>query len=758
MKKLWVSLIVMLMLFGAAYADNNEQIVISGDVGINGFFFSDKHFPIDINVSNEGDDFKGKIRVLIPVESYGSEDAFYSLEYDLTIPGGEQKQISDIQFLDKDALNTKMIVQAVDEKDNVVGQKSFPINYIYSNNAVIGILADSFDSMRYIKNVDTEELIDMNSIPAILNNPDKMLDIVFISGYDSNKLTDEQVNGLERFVKGGGKLIIGTGGYGSKTYENLSFVGDIKAYGNEEVSLSVLESITGIAPNSEGKLQTMYLESTEYTRLDDLFMRKSLGMGEIIISGISFADESLGSYNGADNLIKNIASIQSNSEKYNNGRDFAYEVYNIVSSLPKDLLPSPTVLILFIMIFVLIVGPITYIILSHIDKRDYGIIVIFAIVVISIAGVKLYGFSINSGSDILNQVTIIKYDKDQDIAKAYSYVGFKGSKGDVDLSFDKRSTLSNFEGYGYEQKRGILYSKYNDDYSHIVFNSSKQWDFNTVKATYNKDLGFESKPTLKVVDGVLKLDFKNTMGFDITDAYLIYGERALYLNGVKDGESLTVDKKIEYLNKYGYYNKMDIAYNLYNVSYGTNDIDEYEKQSITEEALKSENYNSDNVFLILNTNDYETEVIGKDNAKIKKSGVAIIPLELEFTKSDNVVIDQGVISPKVSDVNGLFYESYNNAFNGVGSVELIYEPIKNMEPSTIHLSETANQYNGNAVVYEVFNFSTSSWEEKDMTSFTIKEKDLDKYYSSKTGVRVRALSSDYSDVFVPSVRIEGEVK
>lgn len=758
MKKLWVSLIVMLMLFGAAYADNNEQIVISGDVGINGFFFSDKHFPIDINVSNEGDDFKGKIRVLIPVESYGSEDAFYSLEYDLTIPGGEQKQISDIQFLDKDALNTKMIVQAVDEKDNVVGQKSFPINYIYSNNAVIGILADSFDSMRYIKNVDTEELIDMNSIPAILNNPDKMLDIVFISGYDSNKLTDEQVNGLERFVKGGGKLIIGTGGYGSKTYENLSFVGDIKAYGNEEVSLSVLESITGIAPNSEGKLQTMYLESTEYTRLDDLFMRKSLGMGEIIISGISFADESLGSYNGADNLIKNIASIQSNSEKYNNGRDFAYEVYNIVSSLPKDLLPSPTVLILFIMIFVLIVGPITYIILSHIDKRDYGIIVIFAIVVISIAGVKLYGFSINSGSDILNQVTIIKYDKDQDIAKAYSYVGFKGSKGDVDLSFDKRSTLSNFEGYGYEQKRGILYSKYNDDYSHIVFNSSKQWDFNTVKATYNKDLGFESKPTLKVVDGVLKLDFKNTMGFDITDAYLIYGERALYLNGVKDGESLTVDKKIEYLNKYGYYNKMDIAYNLYNVSYGTNDIDEYEKQSITEEALKSENYNSDNVFLILNTNDYETEVIGKDNAKIKKSGVAIIPLELEFTKSENVVIDQGVISPKVSDVNGLFYESYNNAFNGVGSVELIYEPIKNMEPSTIHLSETANQYNGNAVVYEVFNFSTSSWEEKDMTSFTIKEKDLDKYYSSKTGVRVRALSSDYSDVFVPSVRIEGEVK
>lgn len=164
-------------------------------------------------VTNTGKNFSGTIGI-VSVPSSDSEQTLY--EVPCILAEGETKKIELTATISASNWPSLLIK---DEKERVVLQKSFRVTMTTQQDIVFaGVLTDDADSISYISTAGLAKmfLLDETTLPSTTAGLDS-LDIILISNFNTERLSDDQVQALLGWTKKGGSLVFGTGATAVKT-------------------------------------------------------------------------------------------------------------------------------------------------------------------------------------------------------------------------------------------------------------------------------------------------------------------------------------------------------------------------------------------------------------------------------------------------------------------------------------------------------------------------------------------------------------
>ncbi len=431
-------------------------------------------YDIRLTIENQGTDWEGIVR-LRGNGSYGEQRGCV---YDtvLSLPAGSTKQF--VVKIPKDSVSsTSGIVKItlLDKESNVTAQREFDRLLQDEADALyMGILSDTYSSLTYLDMGGNEFYYGNSYLPIKLSelNQSNLIDsldtlhFLIIDSYDTSVLPDETIEGIWQWVSDGGMLIVGTGssaedvlsgldnlniecpivyepeeyGYDSSTYIDVSqlhvaeFIDKKGIYNNGYGVLSL------VASWGNGAVEILPYALSELGRLD-ASLYQDYASQEYFVECI------------LDNV--NRFSIVSN-QSYNSSADNKYGLRRLfyLFGNGSDRLHFGGLKWL-VVLYAIFVGPILYLILRFVKKRDFywvavPISALVGILLIywtgkgfEVGNTNVYSVTIEDLSEKGSAVTYLRcYDAgykewDLRLAEGYEYIGPWGDSYYGDNDEDK---------------------------------------------------------------------------------------------------------------------------------------------------------------------------------------------------------------------------------------------------------------------------------------------------------------------------------
>ena len=227
------------------------------------------YVPFHISVQNKGKDFTGTVQVIIP-SGVNGENVMY--EKDASISSGSTKTVTLTVPIETTSNRSK--IRIVNKKGKELWSDYFKYNSRSLIDTVnIGVFSDDFSALSYMS---SQELMGLSSLTTKLfeMSADEytgdwreldMLDVIVISNYSTDLLSQEQLQGLSYWVKEGGLLMVSTGSTASKTLASL----------NGEIFVATTDSLE----KKETKLGLTIADRTAYlTQMYDNNMNYGQGL------------------------------------------------------------------------------------------------------------------------------------------------------------------------------------------------------------------------------------------------------------------------------------------------------------------------------------------------------------------------------------------------------------------------------------------------------------------------------------------------
>ena len=222
--------------------------------------------------------------------------------------------------------------------------------------------------------------------------------------------------------------------------------------------------------------------------------------------------------------------------------------------------------------YVLLVGPVLYIILKKRDKRERGwvVIPIMAIavtVIIYVAGANSY-----YRSSILNLVSKVDIKNNDSYAKAEIFGGLRsGEKGALEFTADEDfdidiSQIDYGRIYGDEEVCALKINT--DSTSEITYYGKASWDLNTFATEKVIDMGGALEANIKLNGDTLVGTITNNTNFDLEDIVFHIGTLYEKTESCMTGETIEVNCKIEPMDLQTSYYSYDELRKLFGVNDG----------------------------------------------------------------------------------------------------------------------------------------------------------------------------------------------
>ncbi len=196
------------------------------------------YMPVYVTVTNNAQNFEGAVQIIVPGNYYNTMH-----EKELSIAAGDTKTIMlTVPF----TVNApQFTVRIVDKDRDVVWKDYIKTNVLKSlTTANIGVLSDDFSALSYMSDqafLNYSELSTKIYELTVENLPEDykaldMLDVIVISNFSTDKLTENQIEAIDLWVDNGGLLLLGSGSTVNKTFAGLNgnifeaVIGDYKTY------------------------------------------------------------------------------------------------------------------------------------------------------------------------------------------------------------------------------------------------------------------------------------------------------------------------------------------------------------------------------------------------------------------------------------------------------------------------------------------------------------------------------------------------
>lgn len=402
---LMVGMVLSLCRSDSFAARDNFKVEVSSEISNDGGYYK-----VSMNIENLGKDFKGKARLVAEGSS-----GMVGYDVDISIPNGSTKTYTVNVPEYYKSTTSAVEVQIFNQKDKKEYAEKFSSVFSQGSDTLrFAVLSDNADSLSKLDMAGNGVSVNSDIYYIATENVDgsKLAEDIdsysglIINDYDTSTLSDETLSKIEDWTRQGGILVLGSGENAERVDSGFSedFLG-------MKFSSTYTLSYTSNVEEFDEYEVARFTYSADYSY--DSFMSYScvVGNGLIVCCTIDLADyrDNDGSMSGAlQSLYQNaILNVRTTTQNYGYSNISLYTLETQQGFMEKPAKSASVLLILLIILYTAIVGPISYLVLMAMKKREMIWIAIPAISLITVLfvflislGVRVKGISLKSVSAI----------------------------------------------------------------------------------------------------------------------------------------------------------------------------------------------------------------------------------------------------------------------------------------------------------------------------------------------------------------------
>lgn len=577
-----------------AYADGDD-VIMEVEVGFDGHFNMQQWTPVVVDIENKGSDIDGWLEA-DTIQQDGTAVVFSTKA---VIPQGSKKRITlYVQF---STVQRGMQVRLM-QQDKAI--KQIEVKNLYpmtDNQYLMGVLTDDKDALNYWWQkpgndglFTYHETIHLNV--ESFSDRKEVLDnftVLIINDFDTGNLSQRQIDALNAWIDGGGLLIVGTGPNGQKVLSGLTDK-VIPLRTGEIVSVAeipVLDAVSGVKNHSDVPFQLMDIEmdgADEVVKEGDncIIAKQRKGAGYIFISAFDLGIEPITGWAGSQALWDNLLTEQLDAQKATCMRSPDLQIpvkqnkYQGILQALQNIkamdIPSINGLMVLLLIYLAVIGPINYFVLKRFDKREWMWFTIPLLVLVFSGGIYAAGYTVKGDDVISNTISVINIKGDGNAADVDNYVGvFMPRKGDYTVSAEKDVLLaingnSAFDPYAQPSNaqnrstsRIVQAKAVQGDPAYIELYNASVWTMKTfsMKEVMPQFGGF--KTDLYYRDGKISGTISNGLSYPVEDMVIFTPYAYQIIGNVASGETKDVSIQMPlYIssNQNALYNMLDKLY------------------------------------------------------------------------------------------------------------------------------------------------------------------------------------------------------
>lgn len=268
---------------------------------------------------------------------------------------------------------------------------------------------------------------------------------------DTSQLSDDQKAAMRAWIAAGGMLVIAGGTTGTTTLSG--FPPDLLPYlptGTVDVAEADLATFLGDMPEGAAALPAVAGTLTDGTVLgrsgDAVFAaQRRVGQGTVTVVGIDPATDWIAGTDAATSLWRRFLPANANGAVINPlTLSDDNQIVQALSNLPAVDLPDLGVLFALLLLYIALIGPLNYVILKRLDRREWAWVTMPVLVGVFAVGAYALGSTLKGTDTIVNQVGIVRTATGTDAGVGQVYIGvFSPTRASYDVEVSNGALLTN---------------------------------------------------------------------------------------------------------------------------------------------------------------------------------------------------------------------------------------------------------------------------------------------------------------------------
>jgi hypothetical protein len=427
---LWL---VLALALPARAQSTGADLTLTVNAGFEGYFRDDGWLPVFAEIVNNGEDLRGQL-VVRPSTSGAGIGNIYSTP--LELPTGSQQNVTF--YVTAAQFVTQLRVELIDERGVVVSSAIAPVRAIQPQDRLAVLVTNSvtgavdLTAVRYGAFAGHQAFLTIDEIADRVGLFDSV-DLLVFSDVDSGGLSSAQQGMLADWIAAGGHLIV-TGGANWRAtsgglldllpltptaeieVEQLDALGNWLGGAGEELRVSTLVTTGRLVDGAE-----VLLRDEAGT---PLIVRRTLGSGTVDFLAFDPNGAAVRNWALLPELWYTLASSVDPQPGWSNGFSRWSDAANAVEILPGfNLLPDVLPLLGFLALYIALIGPVNYIVLNRINRREWAWFTIPIFIGIFTLLAYFIGTNLRGNEATLSRLTVVRGWYDSAGARAESIIG-----------------------------------------------------------------------------------------------------------------------------------------------------------------------------------------------------------------------------------------------------------------------------------------------------------------------------------------------
>lgn len=518
------------------------NITISTSLGYERYVKMGRYIRINSKIKNQGEDFTGELQILAP---NGKQGVTYAKE--VAIASGETKNITiDIPVTDvSNVYKLKLMDAKGREKIKETLSARIAIN---SETPYIGILSDTISDLSYFRTSQVKVFsLDAKTFADSYLGLDT-LDVIVINDFDTSILNEQQYIALKDWVNNGGTLVLGTGSTNQKTLQLFQddFIGGKIGKLDENGILDITVENANVISKEENHIIHQVLEkelgNIQVFGVDLSIYKEEKAKGQEIVNQVLM--------NLSKTKIEQILQESGNSNNYYT----EYSLFNAMDVTENRNMPAVGKYAAVLIFYIILIGPILYLVLKKLDKRSMMWIAVPSISVVFALSIYGLGTSTRINKPYIGYVNILKInDNSSNTVKKETYFSVTSPSNKnygFEVEGDYQIIAQPRNGYDYYTDPNTSTNRLNNVYirtgaDRISVKLMNNAAFSPVyfKSNGSRTLNGMYQSDIKLNNSKLEGSFLNEFGFDITNASIYSNYQLVSLGTIKEKEKVDLSGK-----------------------------------------------------------------------------------------------------------------------------------------------------------------------------------------------------------------------
>jgi hypothetical protein len=516
--------------------------------------------PVTVDARNTGAEIDGTLEIQEALNAQPGVGGFAIYQQPISLASGASKRIR--AYILVDTTGATITARVVRNGRVVVSQDSGAGS---TTSTMIGVLSDQATAL------DGFAAVHPGSIAARVVHlradeiaespiPLRAFDILAIDDFATDSLTAGQRTAIADFVRAGGDLLLGTGAAWRKTLAGLSpAILPMNVSGTTTVSTALLGGSRVELASGTTTPGNVWLAAAN----QPLLLERTVGAGTVTMATFDWNQEPVAGWSGTGALLRQLiaratfgAGGSSQNFAYGNGmpgpESFGSRpsvsaksgaLTSVLANLPGLNLPSLQLTGVLVLLYVLLVGPVNYMVLGAMRRRALAWVTVPLIAVIAAGGAYGAGVLTKGRSVQANQVTILHTQVGWDHAYQETYTGIMApARGDYDVSIAGGRPLitpiTTNGSFGTGSGSGSI--RVNVDNNGVTLPGMTAFVLGGF-ATESMSSAPQLSAHLQLANGKLTGTIENHSSLTFTDAVLIIGDSFQTVGAMKPGATMAIN-------------------------------------------------------------------------------------------------------------------------------------------------------------------------------------------------------------------------